>query len=113
MEFQLARNGRGVTISPFRQKAAVPRINDSFLDCVLYLYPSYKDADEGTGIGGTGFITVVPTEGLKQNFYFPYVVTNKHVIENGNTVIRMTTRDGKKHIIETDERDWSFHPNGR
>jgi len=55
---------------------------------------------------------VVPTEGLKQNFYFPYVVTNKHVIEDGNTVVRMTTRDGKKHIIETDERDWRFHPDG-
>ena len=24
----------------------------------------------------------------------------------------MTSRDGKKHIIETDERDWIFHPDG-
>jgi Trypsin-like peptidase domain len=90
----------------------VPRIRDEFLDCVLYLYPSHKDADEGISIGGTGFIAVVPTEGLKENFYFPYVVTNRHVIDQGNTVVRMTTRDGKKHIIETDERDWRFHPDG-
>jgi Trypsin-like peptidase domain len=90
----------------------VPRIRDEFLDCVLYLYPSYKDADEGTGIGGTGFFIVVPSEGLKKNFLFPYVVTNRHVIESGNTVVRMTTRDGKKHIIETDERDWRFHVQG-
>jgi hypothetical protein len=88
------------------------RINDAFLDCVLYLYPSYKEANEGASIGGTGFITVVPTEGLKQNFYFPYIVTNKHVVESGNTVARMTTRDGRRHIIETDEREWRFHPDG-
>lgn len=114
-EFRFADNGRGVVVVPTtreRQESDVPRIKDEFLDCVLYLYPSYDDADQGIGIGGTGFIVVVPTEGLKQNFYFPYVVTNKHVIENGNTVVRMTTRDGKKHIIETDERDWRFHPDG-
>lgn len=113
MEFRYAQNGRGVVSpsSPLREPA-VPRIRDEFLDCVLYLYPSYKDADEGTGIGGTGFIMVHPTEGLKQNFFFPYIVTNKHVIEDGNTVLRMTTKEGKKHIIETTERDWTFHPSG-
>jgi hypothetical protein len=90
----------------------VPRIADNFLDCVLYLYPSHKDANEGTGIGGTGFITAIPTEGLRLNFWLPYVVTNRHIIEKENTVVRMTTRDGKKHIIETDEKDWLFHPDG-
>jgi hypothetical protein len=108
--------GRLHRSSPPSEDAArserLPRIKDEFLDCVLYLYPSYKDADEGAGIGGTGFITAMPTEGLRQNFWLPYAVTNRHVIEQGNTVIRMTTRDGKKHIIETDEREWRFHPNG-
>jgi S1-C subfamily serine protease len=113
MEFHYAQNRRGVVSVPSRlRESAVPRIRDEFLDCVLYLYPSYTDADEGTGIGGTGFIMVHPTEGLKQNFFFPYIVTNKHVIEDGNTVLRMTTRDGKKYIVETTEQDWTFHPAG-
>jgi trypsin-like peptidase len=90
----------------------MPRIRDEFLDCVLYLYPSHKDADEGARIGGTGFIVAIPTEGLHQNFWLPYVVTNKHVIEDGNTIVRLTTRDGRKEIIETDERDWIFHSDG-
>jgi hypothetical protein len=90
----------------------VPRIRDEFLDCVVYLYPSHNDADEGKGIGGTGFIIVVRTKDLKKNFLFPYIVTNRHVVEAGNTVVRMTTQDGKKQIIETDERDWQFHPAG-
>jgi len=41
-----------------------------------------------------------------------YVVTNWHVIENGNTTIRMKTRDGRNSILATDERAWTFHANG-
>jgi hypothetical protein len=94
------------------EETAMPRIRDEFLDCVVYLYPSHKDADDGTGIGGSGFILCVPSQGLKNNFLFPYFVTNSHVIVDGNAVVRMTTRDGKKHIIETDERKWHKHPSG-
>ena len=93
----------------------MPRIKDEYLDCVLYLYPSYKDADEGSGIGGSGFVTAIPldvdgVEGGK--FWLPYAITNRHVVEKGNVVIRMSTRAGEKHIQETDERAWLFHPAG-
>jgi hypothetical protein len=94
------------------ETTAVPRIRDEFLNCVVYLYPSGKDAEEGSGIGGTGFLAAVATEGLQRNFWFPYIVTNRHVIEQGNTTVRLATKAGEKEIIETEERDWIFHPDG-
>ncbi len=30
----------------------MPRIKDAYLDCVLYLYPTKVDADDGTKTGG-------------------------------------------------------------
>ncbi len=90
----------------------MPRIRDDFLECVIYLYPSWKDAEEGSAIGGSGFLIGVPTENLAQNFWCLYAVTNKHVINDGSRVIRLTTREGDKCIHETEERDWIFHSDG-
>jgi hypothetical protein len=93
------------------KKPLMPRIRDEFLDSVIYLYPSEKDADEGARAGGSGFLVGVPIEVSPRTFWFIYAVTNKHVIENGNPIIRVNTERGKD-IILTDEREWSFHPNG-
>ncbi|WP_413992224.1 trypsin-like peptidase domain-containing protein [Labrys okinawensis] len=41
-----------------------------------------------------------------------YAVTNRHVVEDGACVIRMNSIDGKKETLETDERDWLYHPDG-
>jgi hypothetical protein len=91
------------------------RIEDNFLDCVVYLYPSVADAKAGRTQtqkkGGSGFIFAMPS-----TFYpkggFLYVVTNRHVIEGGNTVIRLNTKNGVGDALETDEREWVFHPAG-
>jgi hypothetical protein len=111
---------KGTTITRYGSRGTVfqlweppvPRIPDKFLDCVIYLYPDAKSADEGEGIGGSGFLAGVLTTGLPQNFYFLYAVTNKHVIKNGATTIRFSTRVGEKEIFETDERAWVSHPAG-
>ena len=88
------------------------RIKDGYLDCVFYLYPSHQHAVDGAGIGGSGFLVSVPTTGLMQNFLILYAVTNKHVVETGGTVIRMTRINGEIDILETDERAWVTHPHG-
>ena len=90
----------------------MPRIRDEYLDCSIYLYPSEADAEDGTRTGASGFLMGVPTSGLPTNFWFLYAVTNRHVIANGATVIRLTTQDGQKAILATDERQWFYHSNG-
>jgi len=93
------------------QEFPMPRIRDEYLDCVLYLYASEADADAGKRTGGSGFWVGCPIAGLRHPPTFVYAVTNKHVIQNGNAVIRLSTREGKKAIFATDESDWTFHPN--
>jgi hypothetical protein len=89
----------------------VPRIHDDYLNCVVYLYPTEGDANDGTRIGGSGFLVGVPSKGLRRNFIFPYVVTNKHVVEKATT-LRLNTQDGKKTILPTLRSAWTVHPSG-
>jgi hypothetical protein len=89
----------------------LPRIPDEYLDCVVYLYPSEAAAEDGKQAGGSGFLVGVPTEGLRQNFWILYAISNKHVIKN-STVLRMNTSDGKKTVMPTVRSDWVTHPDG-
>lgn len=84
---------------------------DAYLDCVVYLYASEADANQGGRTGGSGFIVGVPATGLF-NVWFMYIVTNRHVVENGNSVVRMKTIDNQNSIIDIDERAWVYHPAG-
>jgi hypothetical protein len=94
------------------RRKLVPRIPDEYLDCVIYLYRSEKDADEGARIGGSGFLVGVMTETAPMSLCFVYAVTNRHVVEHGGTVIRMTTADAKKEILLTENCKWHVHPAG-
>ena len=89
----------------------MPRIRDAYLDCAVYLYASEPDAAQGARTGGSGFVVGIPATDIP-DAWFIYVATNRHVIENGNTVIRMKTMDNKNSIIATDERAWVCHPSG-
>ena len=104
------RSARGHLVHVWEPDLA--RIRDEFLDCVIYLYPDRSSAEAGEGIGGSGFLVGVQSIGLPQNFWFLYAVTNKHVVQNGATALRLSTRDGKTDVIETDERSWVTHPSG-
>jgi hypothetical protein len=88
----------------------MPRIPDSVLDCVVFLYPSIETAKAGTPTGATGFVVTVPSTGHPDLGYC-YVVTNAHVIQHGRTVVRVNLVNGA-----TDARDlagsWECHPDG-
>jgi hypothetical protein len=90
----------------------VPRIRDAYLDCAIYLYASESDADAGARSGGSGFLVGIPTTDLPGNVWIIYAVTNKHVIEGGNSVVRLRTKSGKHSIMPIDERAWMFHQDG-
>jgi len=91
------------------ERSGLPRLPDDFLDIAFYLYPSRQDAENGKDLGGTGFIVFKPFERLKENAAF-CLVTNKHVIQKGNTYIRINRIDGgKPDIFHIDEAEWHPH----
>jgi hypothetical protein len=118
-EFQRSNNGRGIVrVLPRRdanlpdEGEKMPRIPDGFLDCVVYLYLSEDEANDGSGIGGSGFLAGVISSDVPTPFWFLYVVTAKHVVMEGSLFVRMTTQEGEKHIYETADNDWICHPDG-
>ncbi len=98
----------------------MPRIDDSVLDCALYLYPSEEDAIQGTDYGGRGFLVGVPigwdcdgwTASRSMRSVHIYAVTNAHVIEEGNCVIRLNTKEGATKVINCRQDSWILHPAG-
>lgn len=89
----------------------VPRIQDEYLDCSIYLYASVTDAERGNNIGGSGFLCSVPALHVKDGMFI-YAVTNRHIIDDGYSTVRINTQDGKTDIFEFEERNWIRHPQG-
>jgi hypothetical protein len=79
----------------------VPRLQDNVLDCVVYLYASKHEAEEGIGSGGSGFLLRVAAK-LLPDSHFNFVVTNRHVVEGGAKCIRLNTKDGNTDVFEFD-----------
>src|SRR5215467_13131396 len=87
----------------------MPRVPEDFLECIVYLYPSVAAAEAGERLGGTGFVVGVRGK-IDRTNHFLYVVTNRHVIEAGNTTVRINTSDGKHDSLEYDQRNWIVGP---
>lgn len=92
----------------------MPWIDPSYLECTVYNYPSEKEAEDGDRVGGTGFVVgfYLGERSDRPRPVVLCVVTNKHVIDAGNTTIRLNTLDGKKDIVALDGVRWYTHPNG-
>lgn len=90
----------------------MPWIEPAFLECTVYFYPSEAEADDGDPIGGTGFVVGVEIAVGSSSVVVPVLVTNKHVIELGNTTVRINTIDGKRDIVPLDSARWYTHPDG-
>lgn len=88
----------------------MPRIPEVLLDTVVYIYPSVPTALAGEKVGGSGFLISMPSKRFDATFQ--YAVTNRHVVESGNTVIRLNTQSGDMDVLDFDERNWIFHPEG-
>jgi hypothetical protein len=87
------------------------RIDDKFLECVVYIYPSVEAARDGKGAGGSGFLVNFPRPGQDANRIF--VVTNRHVIETLEApVVRVNKVDEPFDPIATNKERWRDHPEG-
>ena len=89
---------------------AVPRINDQYLESVVYLYPDLPKAEAGESFGGSGFLVGLPIPGI-ENRVAVVVVTNRHVAANHNGAVRVNTADGIE-VFEIDDGHWLYHPDG-
>jgi hypothetical protein len=89
------------------------RIDPNVLNCALYLYPSTEAAAKGEKAGGSGFVTAVPSAVDPKTVFYPYAVTNRHVIEDGHaSVVRLNTTGDDFDILPIDPREWVTHPDG-
>ncbi len=90
----------------------MPRIDDSFLECSIYLYPAQTSAESGERVGGSGLMVAIQSKVFDYKWYV-YAVTNSHVIREGKaTFIRINTPGGKFEIVPTTQNNWFHHPNG-
>ena len=87
----------------------VLRVPDFIASCSVYLYRSNEDAVTGSRVGGSGLILGIPSRVFPEDFWL-YAVTNRHVIEKGNSVIRVNRRDGGVTIVDLRPTEWVTHP---
>ena len=60
-------------------------------------------------MGGSGFLINVPIDGHK-NWGSLCAVTNKHILDERFRFIRLNTKGGGVHVIETERYNWIDHP---
>jgi hypothetical protein len=74
----------------------VPRIDDRFLDCSIYLYVNKEDAEKGHNVGASGVLVAMFGAGDNwqlagqcpdAGFHHCYAVTNRHVCERCPTIL--------------------------
>ncbi len=89
----------------------VPRIPDEYLEGTIYLYFDSQRAKVGERQGGSGFLIGIDADTVPKTRHI-YAVTNRHVIEEGATVLRINRHDGTAEPLDLTERVWRFHPDG-
>ncbi len=91
----------------------MPWIEPEYLDCSVYLYPSEAEAEDGKRIGGSGFLLSLAVDVDYERriaHQLAFVVSNKHVVEPGNKVVRVNTKDGRSTPVPLDGAKWYSHP---
>jgi hypothetical protein len=91
------------------EQADVAAIDLRYLDCSVYLYPSYESAIAGESAGGSGFLASIKSKYDGTKHY--YIVTNHHVSLHAQAV-RLNTADGKVDPIDLRGRQWIEHQDG-
>jgi hypothetical protein len=94
----------------------VPRIPAIITNSIVYLYQDKLAAEDGVEFGASGFMFAMPPEPLiLPSIAHIYVVTNKHVIEEGFPVVWANLRHPpsefkRTEVIEFTTDDWITDP---
>src|SRR4051794_13540459 len=116
------KSARGYTYRVWRVEP-MPRIEQQYLDCAIYLYASKESANTGENFGGSGCLVSFPPHPVRDPeswdksrghytgiwYWTPphiYAVTNLHVVRSGFPVIRLNTIDGETDVLELRRSDW-------
>lgn len=98
----LLPTSQGGWVATHVRTADVARVPDEILDAVVYLYRSKGAASVGDTPGGTGFLVSFAHERGATT----YVITNRHVIKDGFTTIRVNTSGGGVESVEIPPEAW-------
>jgi hypothetical protein len=90
-----------------REERTLPfRIEQDWLEAVIYLYPDIARAEAGEQVGGSGFLL---------GWRLPdstdvtlWAVTNRHVIEQGNWTLRLNAVPDGINCVDTSDQEWYF-----
>jgi hypothetical protein len=84
-------------------RSFVPKIRRALPESVFYLFKLDPKSGKRRGPFGTGFFVIRP--GLGEPHI--YGITNWHVArQQGASIVRVNTRDGKSRFIELDPSEW-------
>jgi hypothetical protein len=86
---------------------------DEFRRCVVFV--GYRLPTGDLSLQGTAFFVARQIEGTSKSFV--HLVTARHVIEgiesqapDGKVIVKANFKDGNAYSIETDVKNWWFHP---
>ena len=91
----------------------MPRVHDTLLDCVFYIYANEQDAmDNAEESAASGFFIMAPSE-VHENIGYLYAVSNIHVISLlPQPILRINTKEDSFDTFVTQADDWIRHPGG-
>ncbi len=92
----------------------MPRLQQEWLDSIVFLYTSREEAEAGEPIGATAFIVSVgpddPT--IPEVYGHHYVVTNRHCLEPRRDLVGRVNLHGQGiDVVELPFEAWRPHPN--
>jgi hypothetical protein len=90
----------------------MPRVPDSLLDAIVYVYPNLEAARRGDRTGATGFLIVTLFKDGTGAGHI-HVVTNRHVVTGcAEPAIRLNKSLGGLEVLAVPQSDWQYHPDG-
>jgi hypothetical protein len=104
-QWEFRTSSRGNRYGVWKDTTPMPRIDESLLDCVAYLYHTEDDAREAQRSGGTAFLLGVPSLAIKDIWHL-YVVSNRHVAVK-NPIVRLCMATGESDILQVGD-GWHY-----
>lgn len=89
----------------------MPHVPPGVLDCCAFLYASEADARNGAPTGATAFFVIVPSA-TGAPVTHAYLVTNAHVIQRDEVVVRLNLKSGGVDYLTVRREQWIEHPRG-
>jgi hypothetical protein len=82
----------------------MPRFSQALCNVATFIYRTREDAERDAERGASGFVVAVEWTGRTDREHV-YLVTNKHVIDQGGLVARLNL-GGASEVIETTKDQW-------